>query len=196
MAGEHGMWRKSNFYEHSARVPLILSWPEGLPAGRRVTADGLPVDAVATMVEAAGTRAGHPPGRGEPAAPGPRRPRGAERAWKDEAFGEYLAHGVARPVAMLRRGRYKLIYSLDDPPLLFDLQADPGELQDLGADPAYAAVREDLRARLLAGWDPVRLEQRVRQGQKERLLIRAASGRGRQPADAAGLAAGARRRRV
>ena len=32
--------------------------------------------------------------------------RGEAEGWKDEAFSEYLAHGVQRPVAMLRRGRY------------------------------------------------------------------------------------------
>ncbi|HEX2517413.1 MAG TPA: sulfatase-like hydrolase/transferase [Chloroflexota bacterium] len=189
MAGEHGMWRKSNFYEHSARVPLILSWPEGLPAGRRVTQTVSQLDAVAAMLEATGT-APVTPLDGESLLPLARGAPGADAGWKDEAFGEYLAHGVARPVAMLRRGRYKLIYSLDDPPLLFDLQTDPGELHDLGADPAHASVREDLRARLLARWDPVRLEQWVRRGQKERLLIRAAGGGGRQPADAAGLGGG------
>jgi choline-sulfatase len=189
MAGEHGMWRKSNFYEHSARVPLILSWPEGLPAGRRVTQTVSQLDAVAAILEATGT-APVTSLDGESLLPLARGAPGAEAGWKDEAFGEYLAHGVARPVAMLRRGRYKLIYSLDDPPLLFDLQDDPGELRDLGTDPASAPVRESLRARLLARWDPVLLEQRVRQGQKERILIRAASGGGRQPADAAGPGGG------
>ena len=173
MAGEHGMWRKSNFYEQSVRVPLILAGP-GIPAARRVAANVSLVDAVATMVELAGTKPVTPLD-GASLLPLARDEPGAGASWKDEAFSEYLAHGVARPVAMLKRGAYKLIYSLDDPPLLFDLAADPGEFEDLGADPRYAPLREDLRQRLLAGWDPVGLERRVRQEQKERLLIRAAT---------------------
>ena len=174
MNGEHGMWRKSNFYEQSVRVPLIMSCPALLPEARVVKASVSLVDVVATMVEAAGAEPVTPLD-GEsllPLAPGD---AGAETAWKDEVFSEYLAHGVARPVAMLRRGQHKLIYSLDDAPLLFDLEADPGEFTDLAADPAHVSTREELRAALLSHWNPVELEERVRREQKERLLIRAAT---------------------
>jgi choline-sulfatase len=95
-------------------------------------------------------------------------------AWKDEAFCEYLAHGVARPMAMLRRGRYKLNYSLDDPPELFDIENDPEEQCDLASDPAFAPIREAMREDLLSRWNPVTLEQQVRRSQRERRLIRQA----------------------
>jgi choline-sulfatase len=45
--------------------------------------------------------------------------------WKDEAMCEYLAHGVISPNAMLRVGRYKLLYSHGDPAVLWDIEADP-----------------------------------------------------------------------
>ena len=101
--------------------------------------------------------------------------RGEAAEWKDEAFAEYLAHGVARPMAMLRRGRFKLNYSLDDAPELYDLVSDPGEFHNLADDSTYARPREELRAKLLAHWDPVVLEQQVRQSQRERILIRNAT---------------------
>ena len=46
---------------------------------------------------------------------------GTSIEWKDEALCEYLAHGVISPNAMLRVGRYKLVYSHGDPPALFDV---------------------------------------------------------------------------
>ena len=45
--------------------------------------------------------------------------------WKDEALCEYLAHGVISPNAMLRVGRYKLLYSHGDAPVLWDIESDP-----------------------------------------------------------------------
>ena len=54
MAGEHGMWRKSNFYEQSVRVPLQLAWPGQLPGRPAVNGVVSLVDLVATIVEAAG----------------------------------------------------------------------------------------------------------------------------------------------
>jgi choline-sulfatase len=74
---------------------------------------------------------------------------------------------------MLRRGRYKLNYSLGDPPELYDLHDDPDELHNLAADPAHRDLIEDLQSHLIARWDPLDVEQRVRQSQRDRLLIRA-----------------------
>ena len=189
MNGEHGMWRKSNFYEQSVRVPLIVAGAGVVPDGRVVEQCVSLVDVVATMVEVAGASDSVvTPLDGQSLLPLARGDTGL--AWADEVFSEYLAHGVARPVAMLRRGRYKLIYSLDDPPILFDLETDPGEFNDLGTDPHYAAIREALRSALLAQWNPVELEQRIRREQKERILIRAATRGEHQPSDAAGIGGG------
>lgn len=172
MAGEHGMWRKSSFYEHSSRIPLVMRWPGTLPAGRRVGGVVSLVDVVATMVDAANAPAAGPLA-GESLLPLARGDAG-EAPWKDEAFAAYLAHGVDRPMAMLRQGRYKLMTSLGEAPELYDLDVDPGELRDLASDPAYEPVLDGLWQALPADWDPVSIERRVRQSQRERLLIAAA----------------------
>jgi choline-sulfatase len=171
MNGEHGMWRKSNFYEASARIPLQISWPGQLPAARRIRPVVSLVDLVATIVDLAGADQDLPLD-GDSLLP---LINGRAPAWKDEAFCEYLAHGVERPMAMLRRGRYKLNYSLGDKPELFDLQEDPHEFNDLALDPAHQAIRDELQAELLGKWDAAAIEAEVLQSQRERLLIEAAN---------------------
>ncbi|MCL4546034.1 MAG: sulfatase-like hydrolase/transferase [Chloroflexi bacterium] len=169
MAGEHGMWRKSNFYEFAARVPLLMRWPQVLPAGRRIAKPVSLVDVTATLVAATGTRPPTPLDGISLLALA----RGDSSSGPDHVFAEYLAHGVARPMAMWRQGRYKLNYSLGDTPELYDLEADPREFHDLATDPRYHSIVAELREKLLASWYPETLEQRVRRSQVERLLIRA-----------------------
>jgi choline-sulfatase len=181
MLGEHGLWRKSSFYEHSARVPLIVRWPGVATPGRRVGQSVSLVDLVATIVDAAGTT--------------PTRPldgssltsllAGPDPTWKDSAVSEYLAHGVMGPMAMLRRGRYKFNYVHGEAPELYDLEADPGEFDDLSSSEAHRDVLEEMRGDLLSAWDPDHLDSAVRQGQHERLLIRRATGHDERDSSAA-----------
>ena len=49
----------------------------------------------------------------------------------------------------LRTERWRYVHWLDEPEQLFDLQADPQEFDDLGRDASTAAVRAELRDRLL-----------------------------------------------
>ena len=171
MNGEHGMWRKSSLYEASAKVPLQMVYPGHIPAGRRIDEVVSLVDLVATIVELAGApRQGPLDGDSLLGLL-----QGRDAHWKDQAFSEYLAHGVARPTAMLRRDRYKLHYSLGDPPQLYDVEADPNEFDDLAGQPAHAAPLADLQERLLSAWDPVALDRQVRQSQQDRLLIERAA---------------------
>ena len=167
MNGEHGMWRKSSLYEASSRVPLQVVWPEHIAAGQRLGEVVSLVDLVATLVDIADAPSVSPlDGHSLLGLM-----QGQREGWKDEAFCEYLAHGVARPTAMLRKGRYKLNYSLGDPPELYDIEADPNELNDLAHDEAHASVLTNLQERLLSQWDPVAIEAQVLQSQQERLLI-------------------------
>ena len=167
MNGEHGMWRKSNFYEASARVPLQVMFPDQLSAGKRIDEVVSLVDLTATLVDIAGA---HPlsPLDGDSLLPLMQDNAGG---WKDFAFSEYLAHGVRCPMAMLRKGRYKFNYSLGDPPELYDITEDPDEFQNLANDEAYQPICRELEAQLLAEWDPVGIEKQVRASQKARILV-------------------------
>jgi choline-sulfatase len=87
------------------------------------------------------------------------------------ALCEYEAHGTNRPARMVRREQYKLNYYLNEPPELYDLEADPGEFNNLGEDPGHAEIISELTEIILADWDPVAINKQVRRTQKERQLI-------------------------
>lgn len=177
MLGEHGLWRKMNFYEESVRVPMVLRWPGVIDPGRRPATPVSLVDLAPTLLSAAGA----PPLAhldGQDLLPAITTPGSSRRA----VFSEYLGHGVAAPVAMLREGRWKLVHYHRERPQLFDLDQDPGELQDRAADPECAQVLAQLTERLLGMWDPEEIDRRVRHSQAERLLIRRAESASPQPA--------------
>lgn len=172
MNGEHGLWRKSNFYEQSVRVPLQMRWPNELPAGRSVGEVVSLVDVTASVITVTAQEAVAPVD-GDDLLP---LARGEANGWKNDAYAEYLAHGVIRPMLMLRSGRYKLNVSQGDPDQLFDLDDDPDERTDLGQHPGFAGTRSKLRRQLQRYADLDELEQQVLQSQRERMTILRSSG--------------------
>ncbi|MCP5026182.1 MAG: hypothetical protein GY929_07830 [Actinomycetia bacterium] len=72
---------------------------------------------------------------------------------------------------MIRRGDWKYVrYMLEDTPAqLFDMAADPDELDDRINDPAMAGLTIELEAELVAILDPDATDQRVRAEQQANL---------------------------
>ena len=181
--GERGLWWKSTMHDESVRVPLICRGP-GMPAGRvdsRVTSL---LDLSATLLGWAD--AGSLPGaRGRDLRVGPDGEVPAD--WVDEAFAEY--HGGLMNIAlpplrhrMVRRGPHKLVWYDGYPPQLFDLEADPDELDDLAGSDKHREVRDALLARALDGWDPDALRERqARRAERHALMRRWV--RGTRPAE-------------
>ncbi|HEX2037222.1 MAG TPA: sulfatase-like hydrolase/transferase [Chloroflexota bacterium] len=166
--GEHGLWWKNDFYEHSSRVPLIVSWPARFAAGRRCGGAVSLLDLTRTLIDLADAP---DPGDldGDSLLPVLHDPEGA--AWKDEAFCEYYGHSTNRAQRMIRAGRWKLSYYHREPVELFDLARDPGEFTDLAGVPELAPIREALTRRVLAGWDPEAVERAVRRSHRHREII-------------------------
>jgi len=160
MAGEHGMWWKENFYEGACGVPLVCSWPGRFRKGATVTAPVSLLDVGPTLLRLAGADP-LPLATGRSLEP-LLLPDGDASAWPGEVFAEtHVRHPEQRPARMIRRGRWKLAaYDGTDTPQLFDLESDPNEARDLGADPAHARVRDALLARVREGWDPARVIRR------------------------------------
>jgi choline-sulfatase len=166
--GEHGLWWKNDFYEHSARVPLIMAWPGRFPERRRFGGAVSLLDLTQTLVELAGAP---DPGDldGDSLLPVLHDPTNA--VWKDEAFCEYYGHSTNRPQRMIRTGRWKLCYYHGETPELYDLAADPNEFDNLAGRPEYRSIEEALTRRVLADWDPVAVDAEVRRSHRNRQII-------------------------
>ncbi len=169
MAGEHGMWWKSNFYEGSASVPLVISWPGRFASGEKLGQIVNLVDIGPTMIDLAG--AGPlPEVAGRSLAP---LLWGEEIEWENETFSEHCSSWGPLPARMIRRGDWKLVHYEGYRPQLFDLREDPDELHDLGDDPLYDDIRRDLARRVLADWSGMHVvEVLERRKQTNSLLAR------------------------
>ncbi|HRO15814.1 MAG TPA: choline-sulfatase, partial [Paracoccus sp. (in: a-proteobacteria)] len=119
MLGERGLWFKMNFFDPSARVPLMIAAP-GLAAGR-VDTPVSTIDLLPTLCDLVGLSMAEvmPWTDGESLVPvaagGPRSPVAME----------YAAEGSVTPLVAIRDGRWKYTRCLADPEQLFDLSADP-----------------------------------------------------------------------
>jgi choline-sulfatase len=90
---------------------------------------------------------------------------------------EYHASSSRAGETMIRHGKWKYVYFVryPDRPELFDLEADPEELRDLGTDHKFAEVRKACHERLLAILNPEEVDRRAKRRQAE--LVDAHGGR-------------------
>ena len=146
--GTRRLWGKSNMYEESAAIPMILSGP-GVPAGKVINTPVTLADGAATILEAVGLDAA-PADSTRSIRTIANEPDNMDRV----AFSEYHATGADTASFMIRKGRYKYIHYVDYEPELFDHEADPEEENNLAADPAHAATLADLQGELTARLDP------------------------------------------
>jgi choline-sulfatase len=182
MAGEHGLWAKSCFYEGSVGVPAIARLPGVIEAGSACRAVCNLLDLGPTFAEAAGIE---PMGRVDGRSLWAHMTGNPPADWPDETFSELLdlARWPREPIRqrrllpgrMIRSGRWKLWTFADEdnlPPVLFDLAADPRELQDLATDPAHTATRDTLLGRVREGWDPQWVRDAGRRASESTALLR------------------------
>lgn len=154
LCGGHGMIDKHFvMYEELVRVPLIMRWPAGLPAG--VCNDGFicaALDLAATFCDAAGVAApAHFVGQSLlPIA------RSEHESGRTHAFASY--HGNQFGLysqRMVRNRRWKLVWNATAEDELYDLENDAGELTNLAHASEYADVLADLRQHLAAWMDEI-----------------------------------------
>jgi arylsulfatase A-like enzyme len=137
--GRHGLMGKQSVYDHSVRVPLLLSGP-GVPRGQRSAALVYLFDLFPTLAELARVKA---PATVEGTSLVPIL-TGKKKGVRDSVFAAY--RDVQR---MVRTERWKLIrYPKVGRTQLFDVAGDPDETRDLSGQKEQAGRIEEMTERL------------------------------------------------
>jgi choline-sulfatase len=176
MLGERGLWYKMSFYEHSARVPMLVRVPGGAP--RRVAEPVSLLDLAPTLLELTGAPWPNEHARELDGTSVAGLMTGEAVSRPGAVLAEYLAEGVNSPAVMVRLGRHKFIACPGDPEQLYDLADDPAELVDLAGDPQHRETVRELRDEVARRWELEALERRVLASQRERQLVMRGLGEG------------------
>ena len=149
--GEHGWYDKRFMYEESAGMPLLIKYPAEVPAGKSSDALVLNLDLPSTFLDIAGVKI---PDDMQGLSLGPLLKGKKPENWRKAIYYHYYEyphgwHKVKRHYG-IRTDRYKLIHFYHDIDQweLYDLENDPGEMQNLYDHPGYAELVKELKVKL------------------------------------------------
>ncbi len=167
--GEFRMFDKRLMHEPSLRVPFQVRYPKRIPAGTVRSEQVLDTDIAPTLLDLAGVIIPEHM-QGKSVLPLVKKPDPEFRKeWYYEYY-EWPNPEAVRPHRGIRTETHKLIHYANEPQEfeLYDLQADPGEANNLYGRPEVASLQRNLLARLDA------LQKAVPIGADTKLSARAA----------------------
>ena len=179
MFGERGMWFKRTFFEQSLRVPLIINAPGRIKPQRVKTLASL-LDLMPTFMGFTGGPDWKPPV--EPL-DGVDLGTFLDTATQERSiYAEYLSDMVRAPQLMIRRAALKFITGAGDPDLLFDLSADPSELNNVATDESYSDQLQAFRTEAARIWDREQMTDDILLSQRRRRFVHRALSKGKRTA--------------
>ncbi len=157
LLGDHGLWMKGPFhYEQILRIPLLFRWPRGFAGGQKSSSIISHLDIVPTILSAAGaaTDSGLDGCDALPLF------RGETDRIRDGALIECIDDPHKLRLKTYVTSDHKITwYHGEAYGELYDLVLDPGEKINQWDNPAHAAEKHHLLARILEKLEP--LEKRV-----------------------------------
>jgi len=153
MLGSHGQRLKRKPWEESIRIPGIVRYPRSGAAPRQTDAFFTQVDFAPTLLSLCGvdTPAGMQGADLSPVILG-QTDAGPDSAFF-QIFGPFFAGGCEAGWRGVRTDKYMYARYRDKPWVLYDLEADPYELNNLAEDPQAAPIREELEAKITEWMD-------------------------------------------
>ena len=143
MLGQHGIWEKARFYESSVKVPLIIRWPKGFDGGRVIDRNVSLCDLFATLCDLAQLET---PSGLDSRSLGPLL-REESCEWNNEVVSQIRR--VDSINVMIKQDSLKYQYFSDTiPEVLFDLDKDPQENNNLATHMNYSESMTHFRTRL------------------------------------------------
>ena len=165
--GKHGLLGKQSLYDHSVRAPFIILGPD-ISKGKKVTADIYIQDAMATALHLANDSVPKnlffntvlPMAKGE-----------ISKSTYPEIYGSYVDYQ-----RMIRKDGYKLmVFPKLGKVLLFDLEKDPEEMQNLSTLPEHRTkvtqLFSDLQALQKKMKDPLDLSEVLQKFKQKNNLV-------------------------
>lgn len=146
MLGDRGIWYKNSFYEGSANVPFIWSFPKELPQGKVITAPAMNMDIFPTLCDLC--KFPKPVGlEGTSLVP---LMKGADDGSTRYALSENYRDGFAG--RMIRTAKFKYFFYNNGEEYLYDMQADPGEEVNLAKKAEFQKTVQELKAKAIVDW--------------------------------------------
>ncbi len=179
--GERGLWFKRSFYDVALKVPFIVSAPWHDTCDR-ISRNVSLVDLLPTLADLADPERGldilearHHGHSLRPAV------EGDELTTPDIVFSEMAADALSAPAVAVIEGSHKYIHCETDPTLLFDLAADPNEVNNLSGIPQAKEIEARMASIIAKKWNLAAVTEDVLESQRRRRLIEQAHSNGITP---------------